>query len=129
MVGIARRDDVFTLWSTGQPLPAGGFHTATTFPTINLPLPHNLLFNRIYIHSVPSYPSILPSTSQEGGICFEMDLQVAYGFYLTVAASLAFYLSGVAGSPTHKYIHRMLYPHDEPPPYGWSQGAACRCRL
>ena len=33
-----------------------------------------------------------------------------------VAAYVAYLLSGVDGSPTHKYLHRSLYPDDATPP-------------
>ena len=55
----------------------------------------------------------------ESGHCFEMDLLVSTGFYLAVAATLAYLVSGMAGSPTYKYVHRHLHPDDLSPPPSW----------
>ena len=41
------------------------------------------------------------------------------------AAVVVFLLSGFDGSPTHKYLHRLLHPGDEPPPY-WPRCGAAR---
>ena len=49
------------------------------------------------------------------GHCFQMDLGVSTGFWFAVAASIAFFISGVAGSSTHRFAHRLLFPHDHDP--------------
>jgi len=55
------------------------------------------------------------------GLCFALDVQPTSGYFFSVAAVIVFLLSGFDGSPTHKFIHRHLYPNDAPPP-NW---AAC----
>ena len=60
------------------------------------------------------------------GHCFQLNLSVSTGFYLTLGATVTFFLSGMAGSPTSKFIHRRLYPEDSHPPPNWS--TPCRGR-
>ena len=38
------------------------------------------------------------------------------GYYFTIAAVVVFLLTGFDGSPTHKFMHKKLYPEDRPPP-------------
>ena len=38
------------------------------------------------------------------------------GYFVAVAAVILYLVSGVDGSPTHKYIHNILHPYDTPPP-------------
>ena len=45
-----------------------------------------------------------------------MDVNCLEGYCVTLAAVGLFLLSGFDGSPTHRYIHRRLYPDDTPPP-------------
>jgi len=49
------------------------------------------------------------------GHCFQMDLGVSTGFWFAIAASIAFFVSGVAGSSTHRLTHQLLFPADEDP--------------
>uniref|UniRef100_A0A7S0P3N4 Uncharacterized protein n=1 Tax=Calcidiscus leptoporus TaxID=127549 RepID=A0A7S0P3N4_9EUKA len=49
-------------------------------------------------------------------MCFKMDIVAAPGYFFTIVAVAIFLLSGFDGSPTHKYLHRKLYPDDRPPP-------------
>jgi len=56
----------------------------------------------------------------EEGHCFQMDLAVSSGFWFAVGATCAFFVSGAAGSPTHKFLHHYIDPWDDPPPHcGW----------
>ena len=51
-----------------------------------------------------------------------IDVLPATGYWFNVAAVLLLVLSGFDGSPTSKFIHRRLYPHDADPP------PSCRCK-
>ncbi|KAL1515143.1 hypothetical protein AB1Y20_004204 [Prymnesium parvum] len=48
--------------------------------------------------------------------CLEINVNAASGYYFTVAAYSVYLMSGVDGSPTHKFLHRSLYPEDRTPP-------------
>jgi len=48
--------------------------------------------------------------------CFEMRIDESLGYTFTIAAVGVFLLTGFDGSPTHKYMHKKLYPDDRPPP-------------
>jgi len=58
-------------------------------------------------------------------LCFEISVEPLQGYWLTLAAVAIFLLSGFDGSPTHKYIHRLLEPADTPPP---TCAVSARCR-
>ena len=51
-----------------------------------------------------------------GDICMRIDVLPTTGYWFNVAAIVAYLLSGFDGSPTAKFIHRRLYPHDSNPP-------------
>lgn len=53
--------------------------------------------------------------------CLEIAVTAASGYWVVVAAVGLYLLSGVEGSPTHKYVHFLIYPQDIPPP-------SCRSR-
>ena len=89
---------------------AMGPMTANILSAKNFPLCKSL--NHIYPNP-PGEPSDL---------CFEIDVVAMEGYWLTVLAVAVFLLSGFDGSPTHKYIHRLLEPEDRPPPL------ACKLR-
>ena len=89
---------------------AMGPMTANILSVKNFPLCKSL--NHIYPNP-PGEPSDL---------CFEIDVVAMEGYWLTVLAVAVFLLSGFDGSPTHKYIHRLLEPEDRPPPL------ACKLR-
>lgn len=48
--------------------------------------------------------------------CLQIGVNAAEGYYLTIAAYLLYLISGVDGSPTHKFLHRSLYQDDNTPP-------------
>ena len=48
--------------------------------------------------------------------CFQINVVPGTGYKFTVAVVVLFFFCGFDGSPTHKYIHRRLYPGDDPPP-------------
>ena len=51
-----------------------------------------------------------------GTVCLQIDVNAGFGYWLDVAAVVVYVLSGCDGSPTHRFLHRYLYPLDEPPP-------------
>ena len=51
-----------------------------------------------------------------GDTCLRIDVVAGPGYWVAVAAVVLYLLSGVDGSPTHKFIHNQLHPHDAPPP-------------
>ena len=60
---------------------------------------------------------IYPNPSDEPpDLCFEIAVSPLQGYWLTVAAVAIFLVSGFDGSPTHKFVHRLLEPEDTPPP-------------
>jgi len=50
------------------------------------------------------------------GTCLRIDVYPLSGYWYKVAASIMMFVSGFDGSPTCKYIHRRLWPHDPHPP-------------
>jgi len=48
--------------------------------------------------------------------CFQINVVPGTGYKFTIAVVVLFFCCGFDGSPTHKYVHRRLYPGDEPPP-------------
>ena len=83
---------------------AMGPMTATLLSVSNFPACKHL--NAIY----PNPPG------EPHDLCFEISVEPLQGYWLTLAAVAVFLLSGFDGSPTHKYIHRLLEPADTPPP-------------
>ena len=77
---------------------------------------------------LPSACASINALFPTDGHCFQLDLSVSTGFYLTLAATFTFFLSGMAGSPTNKYLHRCLYPEDPHPPPNWSTPCLSRQR-
>ena len=51
-----------------------------------------------------------------GNTCLEVNVAIAIGYWMNVAAVTLMLLSGFDGSPTAKYIHRRLFPQDPRPP-------------
>ena len=51
-----------------------------------------------------------------GHRCLRIDVIPEVGYWFNVAAVALYLLSGFDGSPTSKFIHRRLYPHDQHPP-------------
>ena len=49
-------------------------------------------------------------------ICFQIAVLPDVGYYFLIASVCVYLLVGFDGSPTHKYVHRQLFPNDEPPP-------------
>ena len=48
--------------------------------------------------------------------CFKINVVPSSGYNFTIAVVLIFCVCGFDGSPTHKYVHRKLFPGDNPPP-------------
>jgi len=48
--------------------------------------------------------------------CLRIDVKPLIGYWFKVAASVMMFVSGFDGTPTVKYIHRRLWPHDPYPP-------------
>lgn len=48
--------------------------------------------------------------------CFRIDVNPQTGYWFNCGTIILMFLSGFDGSPTHKYIHRRLYPADPNPP-------------
>ena len=56
-----------------------------------------------------------------GDVCMRIDVYPCDGYWFNVAAVGMMLLAGFDGSPTSKFIHRRLFPHDvDPPP-------SCKC--
>ena len=49
-------------------------------------------------------------------VCFEIVIIPGRGYAFTCAAVVVFLLTGFDGSFTHKFVHRLLFPDDVPPP-------------
>ena len=65
--------------------------------------------------------------SAAGDHCAELDVTLRPGWWIGCAAAVLALTVGYDGTPTHKMIHRMLYPDDdEPPP---TSCTACAARL
>ena len=52
-------------------------------------------------------------------ICLRINVEARLGYWLNVATIACMAFSGFDGSPTHKYIHRRLFPADAHPPPTW----------
>jgi len=48
--------------------------------------------------------------------CFQINVVPGTGYKFTIAVVVVFFFCGFDGSPTHKYVHRRLFPGDNPPP-------------
>jgi len=48
--------------------------------------------------------------------CLQIGVNPDVGYWFTMAAYALYLISGVDGSPTHKYLNRSLYPDDRTPP-------------
>lgn len=57
-----------------------------------------------------------PPGTDPPNLCFTITVVPSAGYWVVAAAVGLFLVSGFDGSPTHKFIHRRLYPGDEPPP-------------
>jgi hypothetical protein len=51
-----------------------------------------------------------------GNTCLRVAVEPLAGYWFNVAAVVMMFVSGFDGSPTSKFIHRHLYPHDQQPP-------------
>ncbi|KAL1503272.1 hypothetical protein AB1Y20_011327 [Prymnesium parvum] len=60
--------------------------------------------------------SLLAHLFPESEHCFQMDMHLRSGFGFAIGATVLYFLSGMSGSPTYKYLHRRLYVDDPAPP-------------
>lgn len=83
-------------------------------PLINVafgPVSSNLLKPRNF----PWCDELMKVYPQETS-CFQINVVPGTGYKFTIAVVVLFFFCGFDGSPTHKHIHRRLYPYDDPPP-------------
>jgi len=88
--------------------------TATLFTPYNTPICKDI---------TTAFPN--PPGTDPPDLCFTISVVPSTGYFSVAAAVVVFLLSGFDGSPTHKYLHRLLHPGDEPPPY-WPRCGAAR---
>ena len=75
-----------------------------------------------------NFPPCIPLQDKYGQPhCFAYAMDIAVGYYVTIAAVVLHVLAGFDGSPTHKFLHRVFFPEEGPPPPHWPRlPAACR---
>jgi hypothetical protein len=66
-----------------------------------------------------------PPGTDPPNLCFTINVVPSAGYWVVAAAVALFLVSGFDGSPTHKFIHRRLYPGDDPPPNLAACAAQC----
>ena len=84
-------------------------------PVINIafgPTTQHLLNDRNF----PPCAELAPVYPDEGGVCFKINVLPQGGYQYAIGVMVLFVVAGFDGSPTHKYIHRRLFPRDAPPP-------------
>ena len=82
-------------------------------PLLNLafgPMTNSFLSPKKF-HSCAIFQEAYGTTS-----CLQIGVIPTTGYWLCAVAYVLYLISGVDGSPTHKYLHRCLYPDDPTPP-------------
>ena len=64
-----------------------------------------------------NFPPCVPLQAKYGQLhCFAYAVDMVEGYYFTFVAVGMHILAGFDGSPTHKFLHRRLFPEEPPPP-------------